>query len=184
MISFHSRPGYIGAFPTYSMYNTTSYRPTNEGCLMRMVATPGRVRSSVLWCSGLDKLTSALMCLFKVFVRLVSKVYGLSSSPRSASSMTSKRASRQVSRVSLALVSDPCELIPPPFSRARHLPPHPSPSRPPPHPSLSPDIRRDLVHQMVPPQCSCPTTRRRRERGAQSRGRAGYFCGRGESQDG
>jgi len=49
---FNTSAGYIGAFPTYSdeppydtagtprTWNTTSYRPTNEGCLMRQVTTP------------------------------------------------------------------------------------------------------------------------------------------------
>ncbi|KAJ3894832.1 IgA peptidase M64-domain-containing protein [Lentinula edodes] len=37
---FVSTPGYYGIFPTYSDTNETSYRPTNEDCLMRIVTTP------------------------------------------------------------------------------------------------------------------------------------------------
>ncbi|KAJ3853585.1 IgA peptidase M64-domain-containing protein [Lentinula lateritia] len=37
---FVSAPGYYGIFPTYSDTNETSYRPTNEDCLMRIVTTP------------------------------------------------------------------------------------------------------------------------------------------------
>ncbi|KAF5380731.1 hypothetical protein D9757_007158 [Collybiopsis confluens] len=37
---FVSEPGYHGVFPTYSDKNETSYRPTNEDCLMRIVTTP------------------------------------------------------------------------------------------------------------------------------------------------
>ncbi|KAE9396150.1 hypothetical protein BT96DRAFT_119349 [Gymnopus androsaceus JB14] len=37
---FVSAPGYYGVFPTYSTTNSTSYRPTNEDCLMRVVTTP------------------------------------------------------------------------------------------------------------------------------------------------
>ncbi|ESK95678.1 hypothetical protein Moror_12545 [Moniliophthora roreri MCA 2997] len=36
---FNATPGYIGLYPTYSETNVTSYRPTNEGCLMRQVTT-------------------------------------------------------------------------------------------------------------------------------------------------
>ncbi|EIN12687.1 hypothetical protein PUNSTDRAFT_118417 [Punctularia strigosozonata HHB-11173 SS5] len=37
---FVSKPGYYGVFPTFSDKNETSYRPTNEDCLMRQVTTP------------------------------------------------------------------------------------------------------------------------------------------------
>ncbi|KAI0265551.1 IgA peptidase M64-domain-containing protein [Gloeopeniophorella convolvens] len=37
---FDARPGVYGAFPTFSMDNRTSYRPTNEDCLMRLVVSP------------------------------------------------------------------------------------------------------------------------------------------------
>ncbi|KAJ3729474.1 IgA peptidase M64-domain-containing protein [Lentinula raphanica] len=37
---FISVPGYYGVFPTFSDANETSYRPTNEDCLMRIVTTP------------------------------------------------------------------------------------------------------------------------------------------------
>ncbi|KAF9265286.1 hypothetical protein L218DRAFT_924474 [Marasmius fiardii PR-910] len=37
---FIATPGYVGVFPTYSMpENKTTYRPTNEDCLMRQVTT-------------------------------------------------------------------------------------------------------------------------------------------------
>jgi len=37
---FNSTAGNIGAYPTFSITNETSYRPTNEDCLMRIVTTP------------------------------------------------------------------------------------------------------------------------------------------------
>ncbi|EJD00187.1 uncharacterized protein FOMMEDRAFT_142576 [Fomitiporia mediterranea MF3/22] len=37
---FNDTVGFIGAFPTYSEKNVTTYRPTNEDCLMRIVTTP------------------------------------------------------------------------------------------------------------------------------------------------
>ncbi|KAL0569287.1 hypothetical protein V5O48_012674, partial [Marasmius crinis-equi] len=36
---FIATPGYVGLFPTYSSENLTTYRPTNEDCLMRQVTT-------------------------------------------------------------------------------------------------------------------------------------------------
>ncbi|KAH8114551.1 IgA peptidase M64-domain-containing protein [Phellopilus nigrolimitatus] len=48
---FNSSVGFIGAFPTWSDRNTTTYRPTNEGCLMRIVTTPNfcKVCTEGLW---------------------------------------------------------------------------------------------------------------------------------------
>ncbi|PCH40428.1 hypothetical protein WOLCODRAFT_150474 [Wolfiporia cocos MD-104 SS10] len=37
---FISTPGHYGVYPTFSDKNETSYRPTNEDCLMRIVTTP------------------------------------------------------------------------------------------------------------------------------------------------
>lgn len=37
---FISKPGHYGLYPVYSDKNTTTYRPTNEDCLMRKVTTP------------------------------------------------------------------------------------------------------------------------------------------------
>ncbi|KAI0642979.1 IgA peptidase M64-domain-containing protein [Trametes meyenii] len=37
---FVAAPGHYGLYPTYSDKNETSYRPTNEDCLMRIVTTP------------------------------------------------------------------------------------------------------------------------------------------------
>jgi len=37
---FNATEGHISAYPTFSDKNTTSYRPTNEGCLMRVVTSP------------------------------------------------------------------------------------------------------------------------------------------------
>ncbi|EPQ54790.1 hypothetical protein GLOTRDRAFT_139285 [Gloeophyllum trabeum ATCC 11539] len=37
---FNSTPAYYGLFPTFSEQNETTYRPTNEDCLMRQVTTP------------------------------------------------------------------------------------------------------------------------------------------------
>ncbi|KAK1227753.1 hypothetical protein PQX77_009224 [Marasmius sp. AFHP31] len=36
---FVDKPGYVGLYPTYSSENKTTYRPTNEDCLMRQVTT-------------------------------------------------------------------------------------------------------------------------------------------------
>ncbi|KZW03199.1 hypothetical protein EXIGLDRAFT_600942 [Exidia glandulosa HHB12029] len=38
---FNTTEGHISAYPTFSIDNTTTYRPTNEGCLMRLVTTEG-----------------------------------------------------------------------------------------------------------------------------------------------
>lgn len=40
MNRFNTTPGVISAFPTFSEDNITSYRPTNEACLMRLVTFP------------------------------------------------------------------------------------------------------------------------------------------------
>lgn len=37
---FNARPGVYGVFPTFSMDNETTYRPTNEDCLMRLTVSP------------------------------------------------------------------------------------------------------------------------------------------------
>ncbi|EJD50412.1 hypothetical protein AURDEDRAFT_84139 [Auricularia subglabra TFB-10046 SS5] len=37
---FNKTEGHISAYPTFSNLNETTYRPTNEGCLMRLVTTP------------------------------------------------------------------------------------------------------------------------------------------------
>ncbi|KAH9011023.1 IgA peptidase M64-domain-containing protein [Lactarius pseudohatsudake] len=37
---FDARPGVYGVFPTFSMDNKTTYRPTNEDCLMRLTVSP------------------------------------------------------------------------------------------------------------------------------------------------
>ncbi|KAH9932704.1 IgA peptidase M64-domain-containing protein [Epithele typhae] len=37
---FVSTPGHYGLYPTFSDTNKTTYRPTNEDCLMRIVTTP------------------------------------------------------------------------------------------------------------------------------------------------
>ncbi|KAF8170940.1 IgA peptidase M64-domain-containing protein [Pholiota molesta] len=48
---FVSEPGFYSLYPTYSEKNETSYRPTNEDCLMRAVATPNfcKVCLETLW---------------------------------------------------------------------------------------------------------------------------------------
>ncbi|KZT53961.1 hypothetical protein CALCODRAFT_500513 [Calocera cornea HHB12733] len=67
---FNTSAGFIGAYPTYSdeppydytgapkHWNVTSYRPTNEGCLMRQVTTPN-------FCS---------VCKEELWMRLLSRV--------------------------------------------------------------------------------------------------------------
>ncbi|KAJ7646200.1 IgA peptidase M64-domain-containing protein [Mycena rosella] len=37
---FVSTPGHYSLYPTYSIDNATTYRPTNEDCLMRIITTP------------------------------------------------------------------------------------------------------------------------------------------------
>ncbi|KZT34453.1 hypothetical protein SISSUDRAFT_1115124 [Sistotremastrum suecicum HHB10207 ss-3] len=37
---FNSTLGHVGAYPTFSLKNETSFRPTNDGCLMRSVTLP------------------------------------------------------------------------------------------------------------------------------------------------
>ncbi|CAG7852682.1 SubName: Full=Uncharacterized protein {ECO:0000313/EMBL:KIM28354.1} [Serendipita indica DSM 11827] len=48
---FNNTEGHIGAYPTFSMWNGTTYRPTNEGCLMRQVVLPSFCRPCLegLW---------------------------------------------------------------------------------------------------------------------------------------
>ncbi|PFH54049.1 hypothetical protein AMATHDRAFT_73063 [Amanita thiersii Skay4041] len=55
---FHSNAGYYGIFPTFSDKNTTSYRPTNEDCLMRIVTTPNFCKACLeaLWLSLLRRV--------------------------------------------------------------------------------------------------------------------------------
>jgi len=55
---FVSTPGYYGLFPTYSEENQTSYRPTNEDCLMRVVTSPNfcKVCLEGLWLSLLRRV--------------------------------------------------------------------------------------------------------------------------------
>ncbi|ESK95680.1 hypothetical protein Moror_12547 [Moniliophthora roreri MCA 2997] len=56
---FISTPGHYGVYPTYSEKNETSYRPTNEDCLMRIVTTPNfcKVCLEGLWHALLQRLT-------------------------------------------------------------------------------------------------------------------------------
>ncbi|KAG8821207.1 hypothetical protein FRC18_011411 [Serendipita sp. 400] len=37
---FNFQEGNIGVYPTFTLWNETTYRPTNEGCLMRQVVLP------------------------------------------------------------------------------------------------------------------------------------------------
>ncbi|OSX57195.1 hypothetical protein POSPLADRAFT_1050237 [Postia placenta MAD-698-R-SB12] len=55
---FVSTPGHYGVFPTFSNKNQTSYRPTNEDCLMRIVTTPNfcKVCLEGLWLSLLRRV--------------------------------------------------------------------------------------------------------------------------------
>ncbi|KAI0824018.1 IgA peptidase M64-domain-containing protein [Trametes gibbosa] len=48
---FVSTPGHYSLYPTFSDKNETSYRPTNEDCLMRIVTTPNFCKSCLegLW---------------------------------------------------------------------------------------------------------------------------------------
>ncbi|KAF9005471.1 hypothetical protein BDQ17DRAFT_1423958 [Cyathus striatus] len=55
---FVSTPGHYSLFPTYSETNETSYRPTNEDCLMRIVTQPNlcKVCLEGLWFSLLRRV--------------------------------------------------------------------------------------------------------------------------------
>ncbi|TFY63568.1 hypothetical protein EVJ58_g3172 [Rhodofomes roseus] len=55
---FISAPGYHGVFPTFSDVNETTYRPTNEDCLMRIVTTPNfcKVCLEGLWLALLRRV--------------------------------------------------------------------------------------------------------------------------------
>ncbi|KAF9265266.1 hypothetical protein L218DRAFT_898916 [Marasmius fiardii PR-910] len=56
---FISKPGYYGVFPTFSVDNKTTYRPTNEDCLMRLVTTPNfcKVCLEGLWLTLLKRVS-------------------------------------------------------------------------------------------------------------------------------
>ncbi|KII90829.1 hypothetical protein PLICRDRAFT_39431 [Plicaturopsis crispa FD-325 SS-3] len=55
---FVDTPGYYGIFPTFSETNVTSYRPTNEDCLMRIVTSPNFCKACTegLWLSLLRRM--------------------------------------------------------------------------------------------------------------------------------
>jgi len=55
---FVSKPGFYSLYPTYSDDNETSYRPTNEDCLMRMVTSPNfcKVCTKTLWLHLLTRI--------------------------------------------------------------------------------------------------------------------------------
>ncbi|KAH8085940.1 IgA peptidase M64-domain-containing protein [Cristinia sonorae] len=55
---FVSKPGHYSLYPTFSETNTTSYRPTNEDCLMRIVTTPDFCKACLegLWLSLLRRV--------------------------------------------------------------------------------------------------------------------------------
>ncbi|TDL28252.1 hypothetical protein BD410DRAFT_782226 [Rickenella mellea] len=55
---FNTTNGFIGAFPTYSDTNETTYRPTNDKCLMRTVTSPNFCEVCVegLWLSLLERV--------------------------------------------------------------------------------------------------------------------------------
>ncbi|PPR05386.1 hypothetical protein CVT24_008000 [Panaeolus cyanescens] len=56
---FASKPGFYSLYPTFSETNKTSYRPTNDDCLMRTVTTPNLCKVCIegLWHSLLRKVT-------------------------------------------------------------------------------------------------------------------------------
>ncbi|KAH9922948.1 IgA peptidase M64-domain-containing protein [Fomitopsis serialis] len=55
---FVTAPGFCGVFPTFSDMNETTYRPTNEDCLMRIVTTPNfcKVCLEGLWLALLRRV--------------------------------------------------------------------------------------------------------------------------------
>ncbi|RDB19088.1 hypothetical protein Hypma_014325 [Hypsizygus marmoreus] len=56
---FISTPGHYGIYPTFSEANETSYRPTNEDCLMRIVTSPNFCKVCIegLWLSLLRRVS-------------------------------------------------------------------------------------------------------------------------------
>ncbi|RPD56113.1 hypothetical protein L226DRAFT_509855 [Lentinus tigrinus ALCF2SS1-7] len=56
---FVSNPGHYSLYPTFSEKNATTYRPTNEDCLMRLVTTPNfcKVCTEGLWHALLRRVT-------------------------------------------------------------------------------------------------------------------------------
>ncbi|KAI0718188.1 IgA peptidase M64-domain-containing protein [Cerioporus squamosus] len=56
---FVSTPGHYSLYPTFSEKNETSYRPTNEDCLMRIVTTPNFCKACTegLWHALLRRVT-------------------------------------------------------------------------------------------------------------------------------
>ncbi|KAJ6465034.1 IgA peptidase M64-domain-containing protein [Mycena vitilis] len=56
---FVSTPGHYSLYPTYSLNNETTYRPTNEDCLMRIVTTPNFCKACLegLWLSLLRNVS-------------------------------------------------------------------------------------------------------------------------------
>ncbi|KAI0345646.1 hypothetical protein BDW22DRAFT_1324402 [Trametopsis cervina] len=55
---FNATPGHYSLYPTFSLSNTTTYRPTNEDCLMRIVTTPNFCNVCIegLWYSLLKRV--------------------------------------------------------------------------------------------------------------------------------
>ncbi|KAJ7766478.1 IgA peptidase M64-domain-containing protein [Mycena maculata] len=56
---FVSTPGHYSLYPTFSFENVTTYRPTNEDCLMRLVTTPNFCKACLegLWLKLLRDVT-------------------------------------------------------------------------------------------------------------------------------
>ncbi|KAI0754585.1 IgA peptidase M64-domain-containing protein [Daedaleopsis nitida] len=56
---FVTTPGYYSLYPTFSERNETTYRPTNEDCLMRIVTTPNFCKACVegLWYALLRRVS-------------------------------------------------------------------------------------------------------------------------------
>ncbi|KZV70391.1 hypothetical protein PENSPDRAFT_579420 [Peniophora sp. CONT] len=67
---FNAEPGFYGVFPTFSETNETSYRPTNEDCLMRITNEPNFCSVCIegLWMSLLSRVEliedSTSTCVF------------------------------------------------------------------------------------------------------------------------
>ncbi|KAJ2933385.1 hypothetical protein H1R20_g3718, partial [Candolleomyces eurysporus] len=55
---FVSKPGHYSLYPTFSMNNETSYRPTNQDCLMRTVTKPNFCKACMegLWINLLKRI--------------------------------------------------------------------------------------------------------------------------------
>jgi len=95
---FNATPGHYGIYPTFSETNETTYRPTNEDCLMRVVTSPNlcKVCLEGLWHSLLKDLNFVDAIHEKCERKQSPSFGGLSSQTSiSASELTSSSSTNQ-----------------------------------------------------------------------------------------